>query len=111
MRATFTEQQIQARAVELGLIPEGQPLPRHLRSRVIAALIADRAAKRPTADAPVADRIVVEPGVGVQVDGKPFPWMVQADRIEVALEPDGSGLVRLTLPTHNVQIKPVNESE
>jgi hypothetical protein len=38
--------------------------------------------------------------------------MVQADRIEVALEPDGSGLVRLTLPARNIQItQPADESE
>lgn len=112
MQVQFPESQIRAKAVELGLIGEGDQLPRSLRSRVVAALIQEAAPRFRDEAAPVAGTIRVQPGGSVDIDGKPFPWMVQADRIEVALEPDGSGLVRLTLPARNIQITPpADESE
>ncbi|WP_432137655.1 hypothetical protein [Streptomyces sp. bgisy154] len=112
MQVQFPEAQIRAKAVEIGLIGEGEDLPRSLRSRVVAALIQEAAPRFREGSAPVADTVRVQPGGSIDIDGKPFPWMVQADRIEVALEPDGSGLVRLTLPARNIQItQPADESE
>lgn len=104
MPIQVSNQEIQSKALQLGLIGAGEPLPAHLRSRVVAALVQEQATDRPREQAPVAERIVVQPGTGVTVNGQPFPWMVQADRIEITIQPDGSGLVRLTLPAHNVQI-------
>lgn len=108
----YSDEQLQAAAERLGLVDAGTPLPRHLRSRAVAALAAEQARPATAAAVPVAREIVVQPGGGIRVDGKPFPWVVQADRVEVALEPDGSGMVRLTIPAHNVQItKPVESDE
>ncbi|MFV8127544.1 hypothetical protein [Streptomyces syringium] len=111
MPAQFPDDQIATKAAQLGLIDEGGDLPRHLRSKVIAALMQER--PRPAAASPVAGQIVIQPGGTVTVDGRPFPWLVQADLIEVTLQPDGSGMVRLTLPARNIQIhKPLpSESE
>ncbi|MGK5729727.1 hypothetical protein [Streptomyces sp. URMC 124] len=111
MPLSFTDEQITAKAVQLGLITDGEDLPRHLRGRVVAALHTER--PRSTAvPPPVAERIVIQPGGSVEVDGRPFPWLVQADLIEVTLQPDGAGMVRLTLPARSIQIlKPADESE
>lgn len=108
----YSDTELQAKAEQLGLVDAGTPLPRHLRSRVVAALAAEAARPATVEAVPVAREIVVQPGGDIRVDGKPFPWVIQADRVEVSLEPDGSGMVRLTIPTHNIQItKPVDESE
>lgn len=107
---TFTPEQIRAKAERLGLIAPGDQLPAHQRSRVVAALAVEQAPAVKAADVPVAQSILVQPGAGVEIDGRPFPWIVQADAIEVTLAPDGSGLVRLTIPTQSVQItKPEGE--
>lgn len=113
----FTDQEIQAKAERLGVIQPGEELPRHHRSRVVAVLMQERRALgAPTDDgAPreplLAQRIVIQPGGAITVDGRPFPWIVQAEDMAVTLHPDGSGLVRLTLPTRSVQIIKPNESE
>jgi hypothetical protein len=107
---SFTDQEIADQAVQLGLIEPGEPVPPHLRSRVAAALAHNRPAA-PQADAArVAASIIVRPGSGIEIDGRPFPWVVQAASIEVALDPSGKGTVRLTVPTQSVQIlKPESE--
>ncbi|MCD9196077.1 hypothetical protein [Streptomyces albireticuli] len=110
MPPTFTNDQISAKATQLGLITEGEELPRHQRSKVVAALLQER--PRSAAASPVAARIVIQPGGAVEVDGRPFPWLVQSDLIEVTLQPDGAGMVRLTLPARSIQIRePAPESE
>jgi hypothetical protein len=113
MPLSFTDDEIHAQAVRLGLIEEGQELPRNLRSRVVAALAAER--KRPAVqgDVPVAQSIVIQPGGDIHIDGKPFPWVIQAEQMAVTLNPDGAGMVSLTIPALNVQIlKPATpESE
>lgn len=111
MRIQFTDDQIRAKAAELGLIGEGEDMPRHLRGRVVAAMVAESPQVKASAPVPVARQIVVQPGGGIDVDGCPFPWVVQADQIEVSLQPDGSGMVRLTIPAHNVQITHPAESD
>ncbi|MFD8919460.1 hypothetical protein ACFV0Y_16775 [Streptomyces sp. NPDC059569] len=113
MPLSISDDEIHAQAVRLGLIKDGAELPRHLRSRAAAALAAGRQRPSTPAEVPIAQSIVIQPGGDIQIDGKPFPWVVQADQMEVTLSPDGAGLVRLTLPALNVQIlKPATpESE
>jgi hypothetical protein len=113
MSLSFTDGEINAQAVRLGLIEEGAELPRHLRSRVVASLAAERQRPAQQAEVPVAQSIVIQPGGDIHVDGKPFPWVIQAEQMAVTLNPDGAGLVTLTLPALNVQIlKPATpESE
>lgn len=104
MRLTVSEAEVRRKAIELGVITDGQALPAELRSRIVAALIAEQAPRVRQDDVPVASSIRVQPGGGVEVDGRPFPWVVQADTIEVTLDPSGAGLVRLTIPTKSVEI-------
>jgi hypothetical protein len=113
MQVQFTDEQIAEKAVQLGVIEQGESLPRNLRSRILAALIQEQAPRFSDPEAPpIADSIRVQPRGSIEVDGRPFPWLVQADRIEVVLEPDGSGMVRLTLPARSIEIvKPDTESE
>ncbi|MEU9470419.1 hypothetical protein AB0D78_28145 [Streptomyces avermitilis] len=113
MPLSFPDDEITTQAVRLGLIEDGQALPRHLRSRVVAALAAERRRPEAAADVPIAQSIVIQPGGDIAVDGKPFPWVIQADQMEVTLSPDGAGLVRLAMPALNIQIlKPATpESE
>ncbi|MEV7364245.1 hypothetical protein ACWENS_10730 [Streptomyces sp. NPDC004532] len=113
MALSFTDEEIHAQAVRLGMVGEGDKLPRHLRSRVVASLAAERQRPAAPAEVPIAQSIVIQPGGDVHVDGKPFPWVIQAEQMAVALNPDGAGMVTLTLPALNVQIlKPATpESE
>lgn len=113
MPLSFTDAEIQAKAEQLGLVDAGTDLPRNQRSRVVAALTAERRRPATQAEVPIAQTIVIEPGGDVTVDGKPFPWVLQAEQMTVTLSPDGAGMVRLTLPALNVQIlKPnIPESE
>ncbi|MFF9568502.1 hypothetical protein [Streptomyces sp. NPDC014685] len=104
MRLTVAEEDVRRKAVDLGLIEDGAPLPAALRSRVVAVLLQEQAPRMRQTDTPVAASIRVQPGGGVEVDGRPFPWVVQADTIEVTLDPSGAGLVRLTIPTKSVEI-------
>ncbi|MGC5531569.1 hypothetical protein [Streptomyces sp. SR-10] len=111
MRLTVTDADIARKAVELGVIEKGQPVPPNMRSRIVAALLQEQMPSVKSADVPVAQSIVVQPGGGVEIDGRPFPWVIQAETIEVTLDPSGSGLVRLTIPTLSVQItKPESEN-
>ena len=111
MPLSFTDTEIHAQAVRLGLIGEGQQLPRNLRSRVVASLAAERQRPADPADVPIAQSIVIQPGGDIHVDGKPFPWVIQAEQMAVTLNPDGAGLVTLTLPALNVQILKPNTPE
>jgi hypothetical protein len=104
MRLSLSEQDIHAKAVELGLIGPSDAVPPAVRSRVAAVLLREQAPRPAAADVPVAKAIVVRPGGGIEIDGRPFPWVVQADAIEVTVDPTGKGLVRLTIPADSVQI-------
>jgi hypothetical protein len=110
---SFADDEIRAEAVRLGLIAEGEELPRRLRSRAVAALTAERRRPSTPAEVPIAQRIVIQPGGDITVDDKLFPWVVQAEQMAVTLNPDGTGLVTLTMPALNIQIlKPATpESE
>ncbi|MEV7867485.1 hypothetical protein AB0P17_15590 [Streptomyces sp. NPDC088124] len=105
MRLELSEQDIRRKAVQLGVITEGQPLPPEQRSRVAAALMQERLPRaKKGADVPVAASIRIQPGGEIEIDGRPFPWVVQAESIEVTLDPSGIGTVRLTIPTESVEI-------
>ncbi|MGW4300429.1 hypothetical protein ACWEHT_11690 [Streptomyces sp. NPDC004646] len=116
MSLQFTDAELRAKAIELGVITEDQELPRSQRSRVAAALVAERqaAADRQAAPAPVeAAREITVRGSEITVDGKPFPWLVAREPMEIGLAPGGSGTVRLTLLARSVQVlkSPPSNSE
>jgi hypothetical protein len=107
----FTDAEVHAKAVALGLIDEGQELPRHERGRVVAILMQQRrAAVRPepelVAEPRAAASIVIQPDGRIDVDGRPLPWLVAKEPIDVRVDPKANGIstVRLTLLTHSVQI-------
>lgn len=107
MPIRYSEQEILDKAVQLGLVEDGQPLPRHLRGRVVAALVAADAAPRPQTVQPrLASQIVVQPGGDILVDGQPFPWLVGKDPMDIHLAPGGISTVRLTLLASAIQIIP-----
>lgn len=115
----FTSAELQAKAVQLGVIAPGGFLPNRERSKVVAALIEERRAeaRQEKAAEPVcAKEIVVQPGGAVLVDGEPFPWLIAKQPMEIGLNPGGISTVRLTLLAEAVQIlkpqhNPENESE
>jgi hypothetical protein len=111
----FDDAELTAKAVQLGVIQDGEALPRHLRSRVAAALLEDR---KPRAEQPtepvLAQEIVVQPGGTVTIDGRPFPWLIAKQAMEIGLNPDGVSTVRLTLLTRSLQVlkpKPATDNE
>lgn len=115
MAISYTDQEIHRKAVFLGLIQDGEALPRHLRSKVIAALAQDDASAPPqAAPAPRLAHEIVIHGSSILVDGDPFPWLVAGQPMEISLNPDGVSTVRLTLMAGNVQVirpEPRPESE
>lgn len=103
---TFTDQQIHAEAVRLGLIAPVEDLPRHLRSQVVASLAAPVADEPepaggvpPVEVAPDADaELTVYADGPVLLNGSPFPLPVNgADPIEVIARRGGLTTVRLTV--------------
>ncbi|MFE3326898.1 hypothetical protein [Streptomyces sp. NPDC059176] len=106
MQVQFTEADIQAKAVELGVIEEDQELPRSKRSRVVAAMLQQAAAGggHGQAEPKLAAEIVIQPGGVILVDGEPFPWLVANQPMEIGLDPDGISTVRMTLMASTVQI-------
>jgi hypothetical protein len=117
MQVQFTELDIRAKAVELGLIRDGDELPRHQRSKVAAVLLQEAATASPRKterEPELAKEIVIQPGGAILVDGEPFPWLVAKQPMEIGLDPDGISTVRLTLMAGAVQIikpEPRQESE
>jgi hypothetical protein len=105
MRLTYTDADIAAKAVELGLISDGEPLPRELRGKVVAALLQEQAAPAAAAAEPqLAKEIVIQPNGLILVDGESFPWLVAQEPVDVRLNPDGVSTVRMTLLAGAVQI-------
>lgn len=106
MHIQYTDADIAAKAVQLGLIEDGADLPRQLRGKVVAALLQEQtaAASDPAAQPQLAREIVVQPGGVILVDGEPFPWLVAQQPMEIGLNPDGISTVRLTLMAQAVQI-------
>lgn len=117
MQVKFNDDDIRAKAVELGLIEDGDTLPRDMRSRVAAVLLqeAAQAAPRQAACEPqLAKEVVIQPDGVILVDGEQFPWLVTRDPMDVRLDPEGVSTVRLTLMASTVQIikpEPRPESE
>ncbi|MFJ4356922.1 hypothetical protein ACIP25_11695 [Streptomyces massasporeus] len=105
MRLTYTDADIAAKAVQLGLIADGEPLPRELRGKVVAALLQEQASPAAAAAEPqLAQEIVLQPSGVILIDGEPFPWLVAKEAIDVHLNPDGFSTVRMTLLANAVQI-------
>lgn len=104
----FPEAELQAKAVELGLVAEGQDVPNAVMGKVKAAIVEDRrTAKRqdqPAAKAKCAKEIVVQPGGAVLIDGVPFPWLIAKVPMEIGLHPEGISTVRMTLLAEAVQV-------
>ncbi|QCX81047.1 hypothetical protein C9F11_37320 [Streptomyces sp. YIM 121038] len=103
----FTDAELHAKAVQLGIITDEQDLPRQQRSKVAAALLQERQAAHAEDAAPepvLAGEIVVQPGGAVLVDGAPFPWLIAKQAMEIGLNPDGISTVRLTLMAGAVQV-------
>lgn len=115
MPINYTDQEIRAKAVLLGLIQDGADLPRHQRGKVVAALAYGDAAERQQAPEPqLAQEIVIQPGGAILIDGEPFPWLVAGQPMDIGLNPDGVSTVRLTLMAATVQVirpEPRPESE
>lgn len=117
MNVQFSDDDIKAKAAELGLMSKGADLPRHLRSRVVAALLQEAASAAPgqvASEPELANEIVIQPGGTILIDGEPFPWLVAKQAMEIGLDPGGISTVRLTLMTNSVQIikpEPREESE
>lgn len=117
MNVQFSDHDITAKAVHLGLIREDETLPRHLRSRVVAVLVQEAASADPKQAAhepELADEIVIQPGGVILVNGEPFPWLVARQAMEIGLNPDDVSTVRLTLMAKSVQVlkpEPREESE
>jgi hypothetical protein len=106
MPIQVSDEDVQAKALELGLVQNGETLPRHLRSRVIAAM-ADPGPPPAAPSTPrLAREVVIQPGGAVLVDGQPFPWLVGRQPMEITLQHDGVSTVRLTLLAGAVQIVP-----
>jgi hypothetical protein len=102
----FTDSELYTKAVQLGVISKGDELPRNQRSRVAAALLEERrTAEQPsTPAAPVCAKEIAVRGSEITVDGKPFPWLVAQEPMDIRLAADGSGTVRLTLLAESVQV-------
>lgn len=117
MNVQISDDDITAKAVHLGLIREGEPLPRHQRSRVVAALLREAASadpKQAAREPELATEIVIQPGGVILINGEPFPWLVARQAMEIGLDPDDISTVRLTLMAKSVQIlkhEPPEESE
>ncbi|MFF5703393.1 hypothetical protein ACFY7H_12930 [Streptomyces sp. NPDC012794] len=116
MPISYTDQEIHDRAAFLGYISPSQELPRNLRSRIVANLMARDApeASIEPSQPQMAREIVIQPGGVVLVDGEPFPWLLTRQAMEVYLDPDGISTVRLTLMADAVRIiqpEPRPESE
>ncbi|MFD5656916.1 hypothetical protein [Streptomyces hirsutus] len=108
----FTDAELQAKAVQLGLVQEGQALPRNMRSKVAAALLEERKPRAATAAEPVCAKEIVVRGKEIFLNGEPFPWLVAAAPIEVGLNPASISTVRLTLMAEAVQVlKPKPDSK
>lgn len=104
MRLTYTDADIAAKAVQLGLISDGEPVPPSLRSKVVATLLQEQTAPAAAAEPQLAQEIVIQPSGVILVDGEPFPWLVAKDAMDVRLNPDGVSTVRMTLLANAVQI-------
>lgn len=107
MPLQFTDAELYDKAVQLGVVQEGELLPYRHRSKVAAAIVEERRAAgraEKQAEPVCAKEIVVEPGGAVLIDGEPFPWLISRQPMEIGLNPEGISTVRLTLLAEAVQV-------
>lgn len=101
----FTNAEMRAKAVQLGIIKDGEDLPVGALSKIKAALVEDRrtAAHDNTAGMPpIASQIVIRPGA-IEMDGRRLPAASDPIEIHVDPDPDIPSTVRLTLLADTVQ--------
>ncbi|MFF4779409.1 hypothetical protein ACFY05_42000 [Microtetraspora fusca] len=102
----FDEAELSAKAVELGLIADGQALPRHLRSHAAAALVAARQGQPPEAPEAEAGHLVITGDRRVLLDGHALPVLVvDDDPIHVVLQGDAA-TIRLTIAARTIIVHP-----
>lgn len=112
-----TEAEVYAEAVRLGLVTDGEDLPRHLRSQAVASLAApvpppaaaddEPAGGRSAGGPPDPDAVLTVYADGpVLLNGAPFPLFVAREPIEVVTRPDGQTTVRLTVVAGAVHLLP-----
>jgi hypothetical protein len=106
----FTDDEIRAKAVQLGLAYEGGDgaFPSRHRSKIVAALVEDRrveaAAAQPSDDGPyIGGQIVIRPGERIELDGQALPAAAEPIEVRVSADPAVPSTVRLTLLAHTVQ--------
>lgn len=104
MHITYTDADLAAKALQLGLINDGEELPRHLRGKVVAALLQEKATPAPDSEPRLAESVVIQPNGVILVDGEPLSWLVAKEPVDVRVDPEGVSTVRLTLLTKTVQI-------
>lgn len=107
----FTEDEIRAKAVQLGLAYEGGDgaFPTRHRSKVVAALVEDRraeaaAAAQPTDDGPyIGGHLTIRPGERIELDGQALPAAAEPVEVRISADPNTPSTVRLTLLAHTIQ--------
>lgn len=101
----FTNSEMRAKAVQLGIIKDGEDLPVGALSKIKAALVEERrTAAEPTEDGPyIGGQISIRPGVSVELDGQRLPAAAEPVEIRVSADPDIPSTVRLTLLAHTIQ--------
>lgn len=104
----FTDDELHAKAEQLGIVGAGEPIPKAMLNKVKAALIEQRRAsarqEQGDAEPRLAKSIAIQPGGQILVDGEPFPWLVAKQPMDIGLNPDGVSTVRLTLLAESVQV-------
>ncbi|MFJ1581785.1 hypothetical protein ACIOC1_00410 [Streptomyces sp. NPDC088197] len=97
---SFPDAEIHAEALRLGLISDGDELPRHLRSQAVASLAAEEPVDtgpddEPPVPVPGGDLIIA--GDRVLLDGQPFSLPVTTEPVEITARHGGPTTVRLTV--------------
>lgn len=101
----YTDAEIHAKAVQMGVIYESQTVPANMRSQIVAALVEERrAAAQPSEDGLyIGGQITIRPGTSIELDGQRLPAAGESVEIHVSADPDTPSTVRLTLLAHTIQ--------
>ncbi|MFF3671687.1 hypothetical protein [Microtetraspora malaysiensis] len=104
----FSEQEITAKAVELGLVANGEALPANLRSKAVKALAA--AVQQQPVEPPLeVGHLILTPDRRVLLDGHVLPLQVlDSDPIHVVLHGEGA-TIRLTVAARTITVHPVSD--
>ncbi|WP_067171198.1 hypothetical protein [Microtetraspora niveoalba] len=100
----FAEPEITAKAVQLGLIADGEALPANLRSKAVKALAAALQQQQPAEPALEVGHLVLTPDRRVLLDGHALPLQVlDADPIHVVLHGEVA-TIRLTVAARTITV-------